>query len=65
MRGASHDRACTGTGATTLTASHEQHIGAPERSFDIGLMNLTGLGTFLRVGTCAKPAVGGIRSGKS
>ena len=63
MRGASHDRACTGTGATTLTAGHEHHIGTLERFLDIGLMILSGLGTLLRVGTCAKPAAGGIVQG--
>ena len=61
--GTSHDRACAGTGATTLTAGHEHHIGALERFLDIRLMVLRGLGTLLWVSTGAKTTASGIVQG--
>ena len=61
--GTSYDRACAGTGATTLTAGHEHHIGALERFLDIRLMILSGFSALLRVGTGAKTTAGGIVQG--
>ena len=61
--GTSHDRTCTCTGAATLTAGHEHHIGALERFLDIRLMILSGLGALLWVGTGTKTTAGGIVQG--